>query len=73
MSVVYGSDRRSVKWKSCKIGESTFGFHKHRGPCGEEDLFFFLSWMHYSTLNFMRRTREEISSLCLDKMYLSLN
>lgn len=42
MSVVYGSDRRSVKWKSCKIGESTFGFHKHRGPCGEEDLFFSL-------------------------------
>lgn len=39
MSGVHGSDRRSVKWKSCKRGESTSGFHKHRGPCGEEEFF----------------------------------
>lgn len=40
MSVVHGGDRWSVKWKSCKTGESTSGFHKHSGPCGEEDFFF---------------------------------
>lgn len=40
MSLVHGGDRRSVKWKSCKTGESTPGFHKHNGPCGQEDLFF---------------------------------
>lgn len=38
--------------------ESTSGFHRHSGPCGGKQTFFFVvlffpAWMHYSTLNFI--------------------